>query len=279
MSHVFAEKRTIICIVRIKALTLPSGYDNNSVMAFSNGVFGHHEHRIYRSTFLRKVEGAIVLDGAGWMNKEGIVRMRQFGEKRFGPTLSEGFKSGAVSFKSIDGKFNYTFDKTRAMVEISQKGYVSFDDTLRGAFVKMRDFGTEVVGSGTVRRVEIKKSNLMMVMTGKNEGKLDELLRCMLRGEYGDLLMEGNSREAGIVKNVKGISDDIGDGGRIVREIGWDKEAKGRIDITLDITAVYEPEGGMETRQVVEKSEELNQLMFDAFLDTVSDACKSMMEA
>lgn len=85
-------------------------------MAFSNSVFGHHEHRIYRSTFLRRVEGAIVLDGAGWMNKEGIVRMRQFGERKFGPTLSEGFKSGAVSFKSIDGKYNAPENMSRLVL-------------------------------------------------------------------------------------------------------------------------------------------------------------------
>lgn len=247
-------------------------------MAFNKNLFGHHEHRIYNNTFLRKVEGTIVLDGDGWMNKEGIARMRQFGEKRFGPTLSDGYESGAVSFKSIDGKFSYTFDKTMAMVEISRKGYVSFEDTLRGAFVKMRDFGSEVVESDRVKRMVIKKRNLMIVMTGNNGDKLDELLHSMLSSEYGDLLTEGSSREWNIVKSIKGISDDIGDGGRIVREIGWDKTSEGRINITLDITAVYEPEEGMETQGVVEKAEELNQLIFDAFLDTVSEGCKSMME-
>lgn len=251
---------------------------NVDTMAFKEGMFGHHEHQVYKSTFLRKVEGEIEVDGESWSKREGGVGLfKEYVGRQFGIDLGGDYKGDGAVIKSKDGNIRYTFVGNRAMVSIGRGGYVSFDDSFRGVIEKLSDFGGSMARGARVRKLMMRKENVMPMAMPESGGSLRGLLGEVLRSEHADMLLAGCVKGNDFEEVDKGIRTDIGDGGRIVRLIGYEYTGERRVDVRVTITAVYEPEGGMDAGDIVARAEEINQMMFDAFMDTVTPGVEAIM--
>lgn len=240
------------------------------------------EHKVFQRTFLARV-GVILyfnsINESTWsQQKEELVR--SFILNRYGKSFDTDFLHKAVSIQAEDGNLTIVLMNGCVMGIVDAENYRSFEETAIPQIFRLREFLEDVLDVRCVSKLILRKLNIWRFSRNDSEvvdeEKRNELLNFVfskaLLGMDSDDVSESDAK-FGIFKILTFEDADFDCKMNLALNpvSGSDKT----YNVVLDTSIIYENNRSLDGSTQVWKT--MNQYAYDAFLWSVSDNVKAIM--
>ena len=242
--------------------------------------FPHAANRkVFKNTFLKEVQAAVSFDGNAWTGEECFSSLKAFAKRQFGlEDIGETFlNEKGIAFVSEELATSFFFSPATAGYKIGGKGYVSFSTTQEGLLNKLTDYLNSVPKTDKVKWLKLRKLNVWPVTLDKEDANIIEPLKYLFKEHYAKILEPGDD-EKDLVKKSKQVANKLCEGCVLLIDIQYRYIDKSKLEFSLSVETFYKPNDGISLNDVLADARQLNSVMYDAYMDAVTDEVVRLMD-
>lgn len=234
------------------------------------------EHKVFKRTFLQSTEVGVEFDPP--MTSENFsVRIVPFVNNAFNQSINTTLDTTTerVELNSIDDKIRFDFTLNSARVIINQSAYKSFSSSALPFIQTIVKFITEVAKTNTISRSYIKKTNGWPIESKNSKQAFRGASFFIFKKEHIDDIANIKFEESDYpVSAAKEAVVKCGDSASLRAVIRVEIDDSTHANFILGLQAQAE---GINTEDTLPALSKLNDIVFCAFTDIVSDNIFDLM--
>lgn len=238
--------------------------------------FAKSEHIVFNKTFLTKVRLKVDFGMSKVFDKEYWERFQLFANEEFGgmpqmnPSENEVLK---VQAENIDLAFE--FWPHRVVFEIGGNFYRSFESSLKKPIETIQRYLVEVlkIKSSPVK-IRLEKYNEWHLELDKplNSESINKCIFAVFQPRYADKLRFAGSEES----HKNEISFPLGDNNTLTLIL--ESSIRKQSEVECKMKSVVEL-NDLETKSMFDEVKEANDILFDCYIDTITDGIISFQKS
>lgn len=246
-------------------------------MIFSNP-YPHIQHEVYPMTFLQMISAKMKFTSQDSPD-DFWNKFRKFSEETFHiPVKDMPFdKDHYAELSSEEAETSYAFKCDTATVVIGSKGYNSFKETMPVHFKNIGDFLQNVACVSFIDGLTLEKRNRFPFHVSLEKLDLGDALNYVFKTEFTEGL-EYRIEVGQRVKVTKDTRVEIGKCAYMILTVGFQVIDDSNVHLIFDVLASYTPSEAIGSGEIYNIALELNDIMFGAFRNVVTDNIIDVMK-